>query len=554
MDYIEPTKEFIRIKNLPRRTFDPEDSDLLATRDMLTAWLKTPYGTQELTPIQAFVLRELHDYRGFIGAIPVGRGKTHMLALAPSVVECKRPVLIVPAKHQKEKTPRHLSQIAQHWQVRDDIELLSYEKIGVVSGKDILFDLQPDLLLMDEIQYVKNRKGVARTKRIEKYIKVHKPRILGLSGTFMDRSLRQGWHILYWALPLTLPLPRRWWEFNRWCQAVEEDPYITGIQPGVLQEFCGLTEGLADGVGRRIVETPGIVAMDADDARVSLSIEAVWPNVPDEIQDSVAEMRETWETPGGEPFELQIDLWRHARTLGVGYFNRWKDPPPKQWLDCRREWSSMCRDILRYSRTMETPKEVALAATRGKLTPGHTKIYQDWADIRDIYRPVTVPVWISDYMIRYCKKWLEDNDRGLVWCELKAFSERLAKEANVPYFCHLGKDRFGTFVEDHKGPCVVSPIAVRDGYNLQYNWSNNLIVSCPPNNETIEQVIGRTHREFQTSDEVTVKFVFTVDETVRGFQKMLDEARMYRTILNSKLLYADYINLNIDEPIRRSEQ
>jgi hypothetical protein len=144
---------------------------------------------------------------------------------------------------------------------------------------------------MDEIQYVKNRKNVARTKRIEKYIKAHRPRILGLSGTFMDRSMRQGWHIIYWSLPYTMPLPRKWYEFNKWALAVEDDPYITGIFPGVLEEFQGLTETLADGVGRRIVETPGIVAMDADDARVSLSIEAIYPQVPEEILSSVSEMR-----------------------------------------------------------------------------------------------------------------------------------------------------------------------------------------------------------------------------------------------------------------------
>jgi hypothetical protein len=346
MDYIEPTKEFIRIKKLPR------------------AWLKTPDGTQELSPIQAFVLKELHDYRGFIGAIPVGKGKTHIFALAPSVVNCQRPVGIVPAKHVKEKTPRHLKKIAEHWKIRDDIQLLSYEKIGVVSGKDILFDLKPDLLCLDEIQYVKNRKGVARTKRIEKYVREYRPKILGLSGTFMDRSMAQGWHILYWTLPYTMPLPRKWWEFNRWVQAVEGDPYITGIYPGVLKEFCELTENLADGIGRRIVETPGIVAMDADDARVSLTIEALFPQVPEKVTDIVTEMRETWETPGGEPFELQLDLWRHARTLGTGYYNRWKDPPPREWIYRRREWSKMVRDILKYSRTLESPKEVAAGITK----------------------------------------------------------------------------------------------------------------------------------------------------------------------------------------------
>jgi len=263
-------------------------------------------------------------------------------------------------------------------------------------------------------------------------------------------------------------------------------------------------------------------------------------------------MRETWETPGGEPFELQLDLWRHARTLGTGYYNKWKFPPPREWLEKRREWSKMARETLRYSRMYETPKEIALAAIQGKLAQQDAQIYHAWAEIRNIYKPITVPVWISDYLLKYCKMWLKNNPRGLVWCELKAFSERLSKITNIPYFCHLGKDQQGRFVEDYdQGPAIVSPRAIQDGYNLQYHWDTNLIVSCPPNNEAIEQVIGRTHREFQPSDEVKVQFVFTVDETVAGFQKMLEEARTYKTILNSKLLYADYINIDITKPIIR---
>lgn len=550
VDYIAPTKEFIRIKKLPRRIFDPEDSELLEIKDMLTAYLKTPEGTQDLLPIQAFVLKEFHDYKGFIGAIPVGKGKTYMFALAPTVVDCKTPLGIVPAKHLKEKTPRHLKQIAQHWKVRSDIQLISYEKLGVVSGKDILFDIKPDVILLDEMQYVKNRKGVARTKRLEKYIRAHRPKILGLSGTFIDRSLTQGWHILYWTHPYHMPLPRKWWEFNRWVQAIEGDPFFTDLSPGVLNEFCNMNEELSDAIGRRIVETPGIVSMNSDDCRSSLTIEAIFPDVPDEVGRAVAEMRETWETPGGEPFELQLDLWRHARTIGTGYYNKWEDSPPTEWLSRRREWSKMARDVLQHSLSYETPKEIALAAQRGKLTTQQANIYFEWTEIREIYKPVTVPVWISDYLIQYCCNWVKENPRGLVWCELKAFSYRLAKEANVPYFCRLGKDDSGIFVEDYdKGPAVVSPRAIQDGYNLQYNWDTNLIVSCPPNNEAIEQVIGRTHREFQPSDEVKVQFVFTVDETIAGFEKMIEEARKYKSILNSKLLYADYINLDITKPI-----
>lgn len=546
MDYVEPTKEFVRIKNLPRRIYKADDPNLLAIRDMMTAWLKTPNGTEELFPSQALALQEFHDYKGFLGALPVGEGKTHILALAPTVVECKRPLMIVPAKHQKKKTPRHLKKISEHWRVRDDIKIISYEKLGVVSGKELLFDLKPDMILLDEMNYLKNRKGVARTKRIEKYVKKFRPMILGLSGNFMDRSIMQGWHIIYWTLPYTMPLPRNYWEVKKWATAIEGDPMFTDLSPGVLRQFCNLDESVDDGLGRRIIETPGIIAIEAEDARVSLSIEAIYPIVPEEIKDLVAEMRSTYVTPGDKPFETALELWMHCRTLGCGYYNKWKDPPPKEWILRRKEWSKMCREVLKYSRKMETQKEVANAAIAGKLSKEECDIYHRWAEIRPEYKPITIPVWISEYLIEYASKWLEENDRGLVWCELKGFAEHLSEVTGIPYFCNLGKDKKGIFIEDFSGPAIVSPIAVKDGYNLQYNWSNNLIISCPPNNENIEQVIGRTHRKFQTEDEVTVQFVFTVEETMKGFMKMLEEARMYKTILNSKLLYADYINIDVD--------
>lgn len=557
MDYIKPSSEFLRIKNLPRRRFDPTNKRLLGMVDMMTTWLKTPEGTEKLLPIQAFVLEEFHNYKGFIGAIPVGIGKTHIFALAPTVVPCERPLGIVPVKHLKEKTPRHLEKIKKHWKVRDDITLTSYEKIGVKSGKNLLFDLNPDLIMCDELQYLKNRKNssnkVARTTRFEKYVRAKRPKIIGLSGTFMDRSMTQGWHIMYYIMPYTMPLPRKWWEFNRWKQAVEDDPMFTGIYPGVLTEFCNLDEDLTDGIGRRIVETPGIISLENDDVKCSLTIEALWPDIPDEISTAVAEMRETMETPGGEPFELAISLWRHARELGCGYYNTFKDPPPTKWIWKRREWAKVAREILRYSRTYETEYEFKCDILEGKfqLQSYQQKAWDDWAAIEKTFTPVTVPVWISDYLVKYCQLWLEENERGLLWCELKPFAERLSEKTGIPYFCHLGKSKEGIYIEDFEGPAIVSPIALRDGYNLQYKWNKNLLVSYKPNNEDMEQLLGRTHRQFQTSDEVWAGFVFTVDETVKGFEKMIEEAKKYKTIHTSKLLYADYINIDIDAPIIR---
>lgn len=546
MQYVQATKEFHRIKNLPRRVFDPTNSDLLAMIKALTEYLKTPQGTQLPYPIQAFVLQELYEHRGFIGSLPVGGGKTLITALAPTLLEAQRPVLIIPAKHQKQKTPRDFEKLKQHWRIRDDITLLSYEKIGVVSGKDILFKLQPDLLILDEMNYVKNRKGVARTKRIERYVRKHRPIILGLSGTFINNTILQAWHLLYWALPYTMPLPRKWHEVKMWSDAAENDPYFTGVHPGVLTEFCTLTEDITDAIGRRIVETPGVVALNRDDALCTLTITADYPEVPQIIKDAVEKLREDWETPCGEPFSYELQRWNYARTLGCGLYYTWKYPPPKEWIVRKKEWSTVCREALKYSRTLDSRKQVALAALAGKLPSEWTEVYERWSEVRPIYKPVTVPIWLSEYLVDYAMQWMNDNDRGIVWCEIKAFCERLAEKSGRPYFCNDGCTSDGLFIEDFKGPCIASPKAVKDGYNLQYNWSDNLMISYPPNKETLEQVLGRTHRKLQTEDEVTVKFVFTVQETVDGFKKAVAEAKLYTTVLESKLLYADYVDMGFE--------
>ena len=110
MQFVQATSEFNRIYNLPRRKFSSIDPKLLEIKNLLTSHLKTPSGTQILLPIQAFVLKELWEYRGFIGAIPVGQGKTHPTLLAPTLIKCERPALVVPTKHKKEKTPRDIEE------------------------------------------------------------------------------------------------------------------------------------------------------------------------------------------------------------------------------------------------------------------------------------------------------------------------------------------------------------------------------------------------------------------------------------------------------------
>ena len=396
------------------------------------------------------------------------------------------------------------------------------------------------------MQYVKNRRGVARTKRIERYVRQHRPIILGLSGTFIDTTILQAWHILYWALPYTMPLPRKWYEMKLWADAAEGDPSITGVHPGVLTEFCNLTENLTDAIGRRIVETPGIVASNPNGIKASLTITAYYPKMPDHLTDVLNTMRDTWEVPGGEPFSEAVTLWRHMREGGCGLLYKWRDPAPREWLEARRNWEKAVRETLKYSRTLDSKLQVALACARGKLSSDVRNKHAIWEAIRGSYKPVTVPIWISDYLVDDCARWLAEHDRGIVWCDIKAFAERLSEKSGCPYFCRQGRSADGTYIESYKGPCIASPIAIRDGYNLQHNWDTNRLVTWPGSNEGVEQVLGRTHRQFQPSDEVIAEFVFTVQETIDSFKKVILGAKEYKTVLESKLLYADYVDFGFE--------
>src|SRR6266571_7415392 len=83
-----PGPEFERIQALPRRMWQTEDLEQLCK--LLSEHLRTPTGVQELLPMQAAALRELHDLGRLSVVSNVGSGKTIVTALAPRMRGAKR--------------------------------------------------------------------------------------------------------------------------------------------------------------------------------------------------------------------------------------------------------------------------------------------------------------------------------------------------------------------------------------------------------------------------------------------------------------------------------
>lgn len=520
---VPETPELHRVLDLPRRIWE-EREDLDEFAAALTLYLKKPRGTQTLRPLQAVALQELHDFSGLLGPIEVGEGKTLITFLAPVVMEAKRPVLVVPAKLRDHKTIGEFAVLAEHWKGHPRLEVVSYEKLSREGGTKYLQQLQPDLLIFDEVHRLKNS-GAAVTRKVKHWMQAFPDtRIVAMSGTITKRSLLDFAHIVRWALPLGCPLPQSEKELEAWAAAVDViKQYEQRVQtaPGALIAFCNAMEkqqglaGIRSAIRRRIQETPGVVASRGRSVAASLNISL---HLVDEYNDRIKKLSaklydgilpngDVYIVEGKEnsPTALQA-RWRIMRTLTSGFWYQWDPQPPKDWLELRSAWKKTVRRILEeHIPGLESEALVAKAAIHNKLGLAAHEQYVEWNKVKDLHKWVVKPIWEDDCIIRRVEKWSKKNT-GLIWVSEVALGERLEKDLGLPYFHEMGLDRIGRPVEKTRpddGCIVVSVSSNSDGRNLQH-WSKNLVISPPPTGTTWEQLLGRTHRQGQEEDEVEV--------------------------------------------------
>lgn len=559
---VEDSAAFRHILGLPRRKWS-EDEDLEELIDKMTAWLKLPEGKMRLRPVQAKAIEELHDYGGLLAPIRVGAGKTLLSFLSPVVLGATRPLLIVPAK-LKHKTIKEFSELKKHWLYHPCVYILSYEKISRDGGFELLEKINPDMIIADECHKLKNL-AAGVTRKLRRWKKEHpETRWALMSGTITSRSLRDYAHLCRWALGKLSPVPDRANEIVDWADALDEkvDP-MKRLKPGVLLGFCSdeelnivakepnkATECARKGFRRRFVETPAIIATEEKALGVSLSITQVELDIKKECLQDFEKLREDWETPDGQPFSEPVDLWRHSRELACGFFYRWSPPGPPQWLAARKEWSRFVRQTLSSRRNgIDTEFQVAKACKAGQID---STAYTAWIKIKDSFKPNTVPFWRHKKTLEYAKNWLA-KEQGICWVEHVTFGNQLSFETQLPYFGEGGKDkRTGMFIEEASGPVIASISSNCEGRNLQ-KWNKNLIVSAPPNGRMWEQMLGRTHREGQEADEVSVDVLVCCYEQWAGIEQAIRDAQYVQDTTGQpqKLLYADKDFLTLDDIFKK---
>ena len=231
-------KELDRIRCLPERDWR-QDIDVLT--DYLTRTLKTAQGTWRLHEHQAAALADLADYGGLIYPAPVGSGKSITALLSATVLNAKRPLILVPGS-LKAKTEREARELySVHWQVPKSFHVQTYEMLSRSKGEAYLQELKPDLIFADEAHCLKNSRG-PRWRKLKKYIKTARKSgsavyLAFASGTFFDRDISEFVHLIRAALGPYAPVPKDWQEARAWSDAMSaklwgERPDPTPLQIG----------------------------------------------------------------------------------------------------------------------------------------------------------------------------------------------------------------------------------------------------------------------------------------------------------------------------------
>ena len=171
-----------------------------------------------------------------------------------------------------------------------------------------------------------------------------------------------------------------------------------------------------------------------------------------------------------------------------------------------------------------TKREFPPHTRRGPLPVFESEFWPAWHAIAKQVKPITVPVWINDYLVKDAAACVLDKneDPGIAWYEFSEFGRAVALMAKVPYYGG-GKAASAEIIEETGKRAIVASIKAHGtGKNLQYAFSRNLVMNPPSDGACWEQLLGRTHRPGQKKDEVNVWLYRHTSRWARAF----DTARM----------------------------
>lgn len=588
---IRETLEFRRVRDLPRR--EPNaDAEVLPGVSHAEFWTPVLRMREfddngkpvELRPSQGWACSEAAEAppgRGIICNYPVGEGKTITSFLLPTIWGAKRPLIMLPAATIQKKTLKlDLPQARRNWFIHDNIMFVSYEAMSREKQEDFFERFMFDVVIGDEAHNLRNQKA-AVVRRLMRYKETYRDAVRCgfMSGTFTSRSVKDYYHLLWLSLGDGSPLPKSFMDVEDWADLLDEGvPDDMRPKAGSMLQFCVAGETARQGYQRRLRETPGYLSVLTSSVDCSLYISERTITVPKVIRDAINTLRLNGTMPSGDIADPMEFSSRVAELIN-GFFYRWvwPDKPDVAWMHARRDWKRYARWVIKHSgqaqvghRHYDTEAQVARAWMKGQAPEVPVEmiiedgvpedVYDQWMAHRErltqtlakkfhkhMREPPREAVWVSDYMVDHCVKWLQETPRALLWVDKVAMQQRLREKGALVF----GGGEDG--VETETRSCAVSIDAHGTGKNLQHAYDTNLFLAVLSSGQVTEQALGRTHRQGQQSDQVTAELFLPCVEFWNAFAQARRDAvyAEQTTAQRQKLLYADIDITSAEEVVAR---
>lgn len=550
------SEDLKRILALPRRS--PEPPPGIAER--LTAELRRPGGTMTLWPHQAFALDEIRSTGNLLGALGTGFGKSLLSLLAPTVLDARVSILLVPSALKRQTVEKFYPLYAPQWRLpnlhgssihypdaRGILYVVSYSSLSSVRGASSLDDLQPDCIIMDECHAVSNT-SAARTKRFRRYCNQARAsgqlkHVIGLSGSMLSRRVKNTAGLSKIIHRRGSPFPLEYHTLEAWSEALDPSPEGDEREPGELARLCKDNESTRSGFRRRLIETPGVVATSEASVGTSLVFHERSVAVPPEVSKALYDMQQTWVTPTGDEITDALTLWRHAREIAAGVCLRWVWPRQEplelrqEWMECRRNYNREVREFLthRAGPNMDSPLLLARAAVAGKWNSAY---FADWSRIHKACRPETEAVWISDFLVEDAVAW-GSKTPGIIWYSIDAVGREIAKRGGFELYGPQAEWPRNIFEESGRKTIVASVESAGTGQELQM-FHRSLFTSTMTKAHSWEQAVARCHRPGQEEDQVDV-YVYRHGPYADAFRTAIADAKFVEETMGTRqrLLFAD---------------
>lgn len=480
-----------------------------------------------------------------------------------------------------------------------------YSLLSQPDSVDLLNAIAPELMILDEAHYVA-RRDAARTRRLLEIYDKFKPQVCAMSGTITSKSVRDYGHLVKMCLPQFNPLPNAASMMEEWASVLDSENsgqewekaglgdvgHRTGsLEPIIVwartnypaERFNNDVTGFRRAYRRRLSTTPGVVSSGDAEIGTTLTLSnrpipehKKWPNW-EPLERLIDDVELRWKTPNGEVIEHQIHTFKWMYELTTGFYNEliWPTPdvfarrrqiPEPQAVEiliraqehhaAEQEYAKELRQFFgREARTgLDTPMLVGGNMAQHASRDVGQKLYDCWRymhalDFEGRPKRDKRQIRVCSYKVDACVNWAQmmNGHGGICWYYNEEMGDWIVEQmmaAGVDVLHCPAGDAYNSIIIDHanvKKIVVASMSAHGTGKNLQH-FQHQIFCQWPRPARLAEQTLGRTHRNGQLADELTVYTLNTTLFDQLNFAACLvDALYIHQTTGNrQKLVYAQY--------------